>query len=155
MGVTPQKSPEVPQPTLSVLFQTLRSQSLPQHIFSHPSIILMTNFATTLFLSGLEPRALSKAKQGGSGRMRSQQGDSDSEENTKSSREQQETPDQHQNITSPPSKGSKHRAEHQNPTQNHPRLRPARLTLVFLGFCLGLILFQTLCHQLNAQCSKP
>lgn len=63
----------MPQPTLSVLFQTLRSQSLPQHIFSHPSIILMTNFATTLFLSGLEPRALSKAKQGGSGRMRSQQ----------------------------------------------------------------------------------
>lgn len=48
---------------LSVLFQTLRSQSLPQCCFSHLSIISMTIFATTLLLNGLEPRALSKSNE--------------------------------------------------------------------------------------------
>lgn len=61
VGLTPQKSPECHnQPPLSVLCQTLRSQSLPERCFSRPSIILMTISATTLLLNGLKPRALSK-----------------------------------------------------------------------------------------------
>lgn len=35
-------------------------------------------------------------------------------------------------------------------TKNQPGLCPAHLVLVIFDICLGLILFKTLCHQLNA-----
>lgn len=58
----PQKSytGAVTKPSRCSFSNRLKSQSLTQGCFSCSSIISMTDFATVLFLNGLEPRALSK-----------------------------------------------------------------------------------------------